>query len=228
VKEQLRLVYYEILQAHKAASLAKKAAKTKEGASKAKDSSSSSGEDDDTESPSADKGKQQADDEQQEAVKLQAAMDRFHPDDLYLYFHFGPSIVGGSNNIYFLKDAAAMQDAAAKSGGGGRGKHRADRQLVMEGEGRAAKVSKAQETLSSKLLSTPSPSPTPTSYTTSFGAKPWALAEQRAKLEKRWQQHDRLLGKTVWRLQFTCCVLLLLSLLSVSLSLLSLSPSLSL
>ena len=121
-----------------------------------------------------------------------------------------------------------MQEAAAKSGGGGRGKHRADRLQEMEGEGRTVKVSKVQETLSSKLLSTPTSCSTPSPIASAFGAKPWALAEQRAKLEKRWQQHDRLLGKTVWRLQFTCCVLLLLSLLSVSLSLLSLSPSLSL
>ena len=56
VKEQFRLLYYEILQAQKAASLAKKAAKTKGDASKAKDSSSSSGEDDDIDSPPADKG----------------------------------------------------------------------------------------------------------------------------------------------------------------------------
>jgi hypothetical protein len=39
---------------------------------------------------------------------LQAAKDRFYPDELYIYFHYGPAVIGGSNNIAFLKDAQAM------------------------------------------------------------------------------------------------------------------------
>ena len=202
------MVYFEIVRAKKAATAAKKATKSK-GAAAKDSSSSSSGDDDDTESPPAKEGKDQTLDEVQEAVKLQAAKDRFHPDELYLYFDFGPSILGGSNNIYFLKDAAAMQEAVAKSGGGSRIKHRSDRLQEMEGEARACKVSKAQETFSSKLLSTPTSFSTPSPVAAGASTKPWALAEQRAKLDKRWQQHDRLLGKTVWSLEYACWVPLL-------------------
>jgi hypothetical protein len=149
------MVYFEIVRVKKAATAAKRSTESKGSSAKAS-SSSSSVDDEDTESPSAKQDKDQAPDEKEEAVKLQAAKDRFHPDDLYLYFDFGPSILGGSNNIYFLKDAVAMQEAVAKSGGGGRVKHRSDRLEEMEGETRACKVSKTQETFSSKILSTPS------------------------------------------------------------------------
>ena len=196
VKELLRMVYFDIVQAKKAATAAKRAAKTKGAATKAS-SSSSSGDDEDTENPPGKQGQDQSPDEDEEAVKLQAAKDRCHPDELYLYFVFGPSILGGSNNIYFLKDAAAMQEAVAKSGGGGRAKHRADRGQDMEGEARACKVAKAQEILASKLLSTPTSFSTPSPVAAGAATKSWALPEQRTQLDKRWQQHDRLLGKMV-------------------------------
>ena len=90
VRELLRMVYFEIVRAQKAAAAAKRAAKKSKGAASRASSASSSGEEEDTESPAGKEGKDQALDEQQEAAKLQHAKDRFHPDELYIYFDFGP------------------------------------------------------------------------------------------------------------------------------------------
>jgi hypothetical protein len=184
------MLYFDIAQTKKSATEAKRVA--------AKASSSSSSDDDeDTESPPRKQGQDQTPDKHEEAVKLQASKDRFYPDEVYLYFVFGPSILGGSNNIYFLKDAVPMQETVAKSDGGSRAKHRTDRLEEMEGEARVCKVSKAQEIFASKLLSTTTSFSTPTPVVAGAATKSWALAEQRAQLDKRWQQHDRLLGKMV-------------------------------
>ncbi len=194
MKELLYMVYFEIVKVKKAATAAKRAVKAKGATAKAS-SSSSSGDDDDAESPSVKPGHDQAPDENEEVVKVQTVKDRFHPDEQYLYFDFGPSILGDSNNIYFLKEAGAIQEVAAKSGGGGRAKHRTDRLEEMEGEVRSCKVSKTQEIFASNLLSTPTSFSTPSPVAAGAVTKTWVLPEQRAQLDKRWQQHDRLLGK---------------------------------
>ena len=48
-----------------------------------------------------------------EAVSTARAnkLDKFHPMELYLYFHFGPASVGGCDSPYFLETAAAIQEA---------------------------------------------------------------------------------------------------------------------
>jgi len=38
-------------------------------------------------------------------------LDKFHPMDLYIYFHYGPASVGGCASPYFLESAAAIQKA---------------------------------------------------------------------------------------------------------------------
>jgi hypothetical protein len=38
-------------------------------------------------------------------------LHKFHPMDLYIYFHFGPACVGGCASPYFLESAAAIQKA---------------------------------------------------------------------------------------------------------------------
>ncbi len=38
-------------------------------------------------------------------------LDKFHPMYLYLYFHFGPTVVGGCDSPYFLGAAEAIQQA---------------------------------------------------------------------------------------------------------------------
>ena len=133
---------------------------------------------------------QEAADNQLDAAKLQAAKDRFHPDDFYLYLHFGPAVIGGLNNIAFLRDAQAMQEAVAKNGGAGRAKHRLERQNEMEGGARAAKAQKADTTLSQKLLGTPGSCSTPSPLHSGAGGaggktSSYFLAEQKAKMDKK-------------------------------------------
>ena len=99
----------------------------------------------------------------------------------------------GSNNIAFLRDAQAMQEAAAKNGGGRRAQHRLERQNEMEGGARAAKAQKADTTLSQKLLGTPGSYSTPSPLHSGAGgavAKTsfYFLAEQKAKMDKKWQE----------------------------------------
>ena len=42
-------------------------------------------------------------------------LDKFHPMDLYIYFHFGPASVGGCASPYFLESAAAIQKAVKEA-----------------------------------------------------------------------------------------------------------------
>ena len=198
VKEKLRLVYFDILNVQKIAAAGKRASKTKGDAGHS--STSESEKEEEVDNPQD--HSQEAADNQLDAAKLQAAKDRFHPDDFYLYLHFGPAVIGGSNNIAFLRDAQAMQEAVAKNGGAGRAKHRLERQNEMEGGARAAKAQKADTTLSQKLLGTPGSYSTPSplhSGAGGAGAKTsfYFLAEQKAKMDKKWQEHDRLLGRMV-------------------------------
>jgi hypothetical protein len=207
VKEKLRLVYFGIVHAQKIAAAEKRASKAKGGTA---NSSSSSENEDEQDSPQAQD--KEAASIQLDAAKLQAAKDRFHPDDLYIYFHYGPAVIGGSNNIAFLKDAQAMQEAAAKNGGGGRAKHRSDRQDDKEEAARAAKAHKAEHTFSQKLVGTPGSYSTPSplsSVDRGAGGKTasYYLAEEKAKMDKKWQLHDRLLGRMVLSPMYICWVL---------------------
>jgi hypothetical protein len=56
----------------------------------------------------------------EDAVKLQAAKDRFHPPEFYVFVQEGPSVIGGQNNVCLLQHAVAMQKAL----GDGRGSRR--------------------------------------------------------------------------------------------------------
>ena len=207
VKEKLRLEYFDNLHDKKIAAAGKRASKAKGG----NGLSSGTTSDNEAEGDSPQGHGKEAADDLMDAVKLQAAKDRFHPDDLYLYFHFGPAVIGGSNNIAFLRDAQAMQEAVAKNGGGGRAKHRQERQDEKEGGARAAKIHKADSTLSQQLCGTPgscsSPSPL---YCGAGGAgdktSAYFLAEQKAKLDKKWQEHDMLLGRMVLSPMYICWV----------------------
>jgi hypothetical protein len=207
VKEKLRLVYFGIVHAQKIAAAEKRASKVKEGAA----NSSSSSENEDEQDSREAQGKEAAG-IQVDAAKLQAAKDRFHPDELYIFFHYGPAVIGGSNNIAFLKDAHAMQEAAAKNGGSGRAKHRNDRQDDKEEAARAAKAHKAEHTFSQKLVGTPgsysTPSPVPACERGAGGkTASYYLAAEKAKMDKKWQLHDRLLGRMVLSPMYICWVL---------------------
>ncbi len=96
-----------------------------------------------------------------------------------------------------------MQEAVAKNGGGGRAKHRLERQDEMEGGARAAKAQKADTTLSQKLLGTPGSCSTPSPLHSGAGCaggktSSYFLAEQKAKMDKKWQEQER-----------ECCLLVL-------------------
>ena len=63
-----------------------------------------------------------SDDEGSKAERVETAanaraqkLDKFHPMDLYLYFHFGPASVGGSGSPYFLETAEAIQKAVKEA-----------------------------------------------------------------------------------------------------------------
>jgi hypothetical protein len=43
-------------------------------------------------------------------VKVQAAQDRFHPPEVYVFFHQGPVVIGGQNNVYLLQNPAKRAD----------------------------------------------------------------------------------------------------------------------
>jgi hypothetical protein len=42
-------------------------------------------------------------------------LDKFHPMDLYIHFHFGPASMGGCASPYFLESAAAIQKAVKEA-----------------------------------------------------------------------------------------------------------------
>ena len=50
--------------------------------------------------------------------------EKFHPVELYLYFHYGPAVLGGCASVYFLKEAKDIQAAVAKKEVSSRGKLR--------------------------------------------------------------------------------------------------------
>ncbi len=201
-------MYFGIVNDQKIAAAEKRASKAKGGAA---NSSSSSDNDEEVDSPEAQD--KEAVGNQMDTAKLQAVKDRFHPDDLYIFFQFGPVVIGGSNNISFLRDAQTMQEVVAKNGGDGRAKHRLERQDEKESGARAAEAHKAETTFSQKLLGTPGSCSTPSplhSDTGGAGGKTssssYFLTEQKAKMYKKWQQHDRLLGRMVLSPIYICWV----------------------
>jgi hypothetical protein len=66
---------------------------------------------------------------------VQAAKDRFHPPEFYVFVRQGPAVIGGQNNVFLLEDPAAMQKALG-DGGGSRKKMRASNSEEQEGEAR--------------------------------------------------------------------------------------------
>ena len=48
--------------------------------------------------------------------------DKFHPIELYVYFAYGPTVLGGCGSVYFLKDAKDIQASVVKKTVNSRGK----------------------------------------------------------------------------------------------------------
>jgi hypothetical protein len=93
------------------------------------------------------KAMEQPKDSLHDPVKFQAAQDRFHPPEMYVFFHQGPAVIGGQNNVFLLQNPADMQKALQASGGGGRQAHRDHGSVDVHVEARGK--SAYQQTISS-------------------------------------------------------------------------------
>jgi hypothetical protein len=146
-------------------------------------------------------------------VKLQAAKDRFHPTEFYVFVQQGPSVIEGQNNVCLLQDAAAMQKAL----GDGRGSHRRLRDKTsvdLETETRSNKQRSVANTISNVLLASPagsSASSVPSSASTFASSAAWA--EDRRERDRRWELDrtfvatDRLASRLVLSLVYGCGML---------------------
>jgi len=65
-------------------------------------------------------------------------LEDFHPHEFYVACKYGPTILGGSGEVYFLKDALDMQEALA-NGAGSRNNFRGQKRTA---EGHAAGAAK--------------------------------------------------------------------------------------
>ena len=145
-------------------------------------------------------------------VKVQAAKDRFHPPELYVFVRQGPAVIGGQNNVFLLQDPAAMQQALGH-GGGSRKKMRATNSEAVEGEARQKKVSVVTTTLTSALLMA-SPTSSSASSVPSSASTFAALAEDRRERERRLENErrfvttDRLAARLVFPLPYSVLALL--------------------
>ena len=101
----------------------------------------------DSEKEGVDQGKPE------DAVKLQAAKDRFHPPEFYVFVQEGPSVIGGQNNVCLLQDAAAIQKALGDGRGSRRLRDKTSADLETEACSNKQRV--VANTLSSVLLASP-------------------------------------------------------------------------
>jgi hypothetical protein len=98
------------------------------------------------------KAMEQPKDSLHDPVKFQAAQDRFHPPEMYVFFHQGPAVIGGQNNVFLLQNPADMQKALQASGGGGRQAHRDHGSADVHAEARGKKRRLVTTTLASALF----------------------------------------------------------------------------
>jgi len=178
VNEALRLFYYEHVQS-----------KSKKGLQ-----SDSEG--------SGEEGLEKTTDAVLDAAKLQAAKDRFHPPEMYVFFHQGPAVIGGQNNLHLLQDPAAMQRAMGDGGGASRQTHRDNMNDRVQEEARTKKKRLVTQTLTNALLNaSPTPSCSMSSAspeaTVSTTSALEAFLRERREMDRRWVATDRLAGKVV-------------------------------
>jgi hypothetical protein len=65
-------------------------------------------------------------------------LEDFHPHEFYVACKYGPTVLGGAGDVYFLKDAKDMQDALA-NGAGSRDKFRGNKRTEEANAAGAAK-----------------------------------------------------------------------------------------
>ena len=65
-------------------------------------------------------------------------LEDFHPHEFYVACKYGPTVLGGAGEVYFLKDAQDMQDALA-NGAGSRDKFRGNKRTEEANAAGAAK-----------------------------------------------------------------------------------------
>jgi len=178
VKEALRLFYYDHVQS-----------KSKKG--KQSDSDGS-----------GEEGLEKTTDAVLDDAKVQAAKDRFHPPEMYVFFHEGPAVIGGQHNLHLLQDPAAMQRAVGAGGGASRQTHRDNMNDRVQEEARTKKKKLVTQTLTNALLNaSPTPSCSMSSaspeVTVSTTSALEAFLRERREMDRRWVATDRLAGKVV-------------------------------
>jgi hypothetical protein len=87
-----------------------------------------------------------------QAHALAQKLDKFHPIELYVYFAYGPAVLGGCGSVYFLKEAKDIQASVAKKTVNSRGKLR-DKNAAETDEQAASK--KANVLLSATMQDSP-------------------------------------------------------------------------
>ena len=71
---------------------------------------------------------------------------------MYVFFHQGPVVIGGQNNVFLLQNPTDMQKALQTSGGGDRQSHRNQGSADVESESREKKKRLVTTTLVSALF----------------------------------------------------------------------------
>jgi hypothetical protein len=86
----------------------------------------------------------------EDAQRVQAAKDKFHPPEFYVFVQQGPLVIGGQNNVNLLETPADMQQALGS--GGGRKKLREQNGASVQEEARSSKRQAVTCALSSALM----------------------------------------------------------------------------
>jgi hypothetical protein len=119
-----------------------------------------------------------------QAHALAQKLDKFHPIELYVYFAYGPAVLGGCGSVYFLKEAKDIQASVAKKTVNSRGKLR-DKNAAETDEQAASK--KANVVLSATMQDSP---------TAALGSSFTLQYEEQLKIERERLHEERKRAET--------------------------------
>jgi hypothetical protein len=119
-----------------------------------------------------------------QAHALAQKLDKFHPIELYVYFAYGPAVLGGCGSVYFLKEAKDIQASVAKKTVNSRGKLR-DKNAAETDEQAASK--KANVVLSATMQDSP---------TAALGSSFTLKYEEQLKIERERLHEERKRAET--------------------------------
>ncbi len=112
-----------------------------------------------------------------------------------MFFHQGPVVIDGQNNLHVLQDPAAMQRAMGDGGGASRQTHRDNMNDRVQEEARTKKKRLVTQTLTNALLNA---SPTPSCSMSSASPEATvsttnaleAFLRERREMDRRWVATD--------------------------------------